>query len=71
MAYRTQTHLLGRADGGNLSENITVELQKILDEGANYGWKLHTISHSLMSQANIFENDTHHALFNLVWETPN
>ena len=24
MAYRTQTHLFGRGDGGNLSENITV-----------------------------------------------
>ena len=71
MASRTQTDLLEKGDGRTLSENIAVELQKVLGEGANYGWKLHTISHSLVSQENISESDTHHALFNLVWDTPN
>ena len=70
MAYRTRTHLLGVGENGTLAEKVDRELQKILDDGANYGWKLHTISHSLVSQANIFEDDTHRALFNLVWETP-
>ncbi len=69
MTYRTQTHLLRRGENGTLANNVDKELQKILDEGANYGWKLHSISHSLVSQANIFEDDTHCALFNLVWET--
>ena len=70
MAYRTQTHLLGTEENGTLADNVDRELQKILDDGANYGWKLLTISHSLVSRANIFENDTYRALFNLVWETP-
>ena len=70
MAYRTQTHLLGTEENGTLADKVDKELQKILDDGANYGWKLHSISHSLVSQANIFEDDTHRALFNLVWQTP-
>ena len=70
MPYRTQTRLLGIGENATLSEKVDRELQKILDDGENYGWKLHTISHSLVSQANIFEDDTHRALFNLIWETP-
>ena len=68
MAYRTQTYLLRTGEKETLASNIDGKLQKILDEGANRGWKLHSVSHSLVSQANIFEDDTHCALFNLVWE---
>ena len=70
MAYRTQTHLLGIGENGTLAEKADRELQKILDDGTNYGWELHSISHSLVSQAHISEDDTHRALFDLVWETP-
>lgn len=70
MAYRTQTHLFGAGENGALANSVDKELQQILDEGVNYGWKLHSISHSLVSEANIFEDDTHRALFNVVWETP-
>ena len=51
MAYRTQTHLLGTEENGTLADKVDKELQKILDDGSNYGWKLHSISHSLVSQA--------------------
>ena len=71
MAYRAQTHLLGTGENGSLTDNIERELQQILDRGVSNGWKLHSISHSLVSQVNFFENDSHRALFNLVWETKN
>lgn len=71
MAYRAQTHLLGTENNGNLADNIERELQRILDRGVSNGWKLHSVSHTLVSQVNIFENDSHRALFNLVWETTN
>lgn len=60
---------MGTGENGALANNVDRELQHVLDEGAKFGWKLHTISHSLVSQANIFDDDTHRALFNLVWET--
>ena len=37
MAYRTQTHLLGTEENGTLADKIDKELQKILDDEANYG----------------------------------